>query len=96
MLEILQENPWLIPILLGALIPILGIVFGSTTKAWTQVRRAEIDAALKHEMLQRGMSAEEIRTVMEATSFGKPSKGRCGMRAASAGAEGEHAKQQTC
>ena len=93
MLEILQENPWLIPILLGALIPILGIVFGSTTKAWTQVRRAEIDAALKHEMLQRGMSAEEIRTVMEASSFGKPSKGRCATGAASAWAESEPVKQ---
>jgi hypothetical protein len=96
MLEILQENPWLIVVVLALLIPIFGIVFGTTTGAWSQVRRAEIDAALKQEMLQRGMSAEEIRTVMEASSFGKPSKGRCGMRAASAWTEPEHVKERSC
>jgi hypothetical protein len=32
------------------------------------VRRAELAAALKKDMLERGMSAEEIRIVMEAGS----------------------------
>jgi hypothetical protein len=30
------------------------------------VRRAEIQAALKHDMLERGMSAEQIKLVLEA------------------------------
>jgi hypothetical protein len=78
MLEIIRENPWLIIPSLALLIPILGIIFGTTTKAWSGVRRAEIDAALKQDMLQRGMAAEEIRTVLEASSQGKPWKQRCG------------------
>src|SRR5436309_3231413 len=34
---------------------------------WTKVRRAEIDAALKHDMLQRGMGADEIERVLRAS-----------------------------
>ena len=78
MLEIIRENPWLIIPCLALLIPILGIIFGSTTKAWSSVRRAEMDAALKQDMLQRGMSADEIRTVLEASSQGRSGKQRCG------------------
>jgi hypothetical protein len=33
---------------------------------WQKVRLAEISAGLKHQMLERGMSAEEIKTVLEA------------------------------
>ncbi len=33
---------------------------------WYKARKAEIEAALKHEMLQRGMSADEIRKVLAA------------------------------
>ena len=32
---------------------------------WSQVRKAELNASLKHEMLQRGMSADEIARVLE-------------------------------
>ena len=78
MLEIIHDNPWVIIPSLALLIPILGIIFGTTTKSWSSVRRAEIDAALKQDMLQRGMSAEEIRTVLEASSHGKSWKERCG------------------
>jgi len=35
---------------------------------WRKMRQAEIDAALKQEMIQRGMSANEIATVLEARS----------------------------
>jgi hypothetical protein len=42
---------------------------------WHRIRKAEIAAKLKHDMLDRGMSAEEIRIVLEAgtkksSSFG--------------------------
>ncbi len=33
---------------------------------WYKVRQAEIDASLKHDMLQRGMSADEIERVLAA------------------------------
>jgi hypothetical protein len=33
---------------------------------WLEIRRAELAAALKQDMLNRGMTAEEIRTVLDA------------------------------
>jgi hypothetical protein len=33
---------------------------------WHKIRKAEIAAKLKHDMLDRGMSAEEIQMVLEA------------------------------
>jgi hypothetical protein len=33
---------------------------------WHRMRQAEIDAALKSEMIQRGMSADEIQQVLDA------------------------------
>jgi Na+-transporting methylmalonyl-CoA/oxaloacetate decarboxylase gamma subunit len=33
---------------------------------WTDIRKKEIAAALKHDMLERGMSADEIRVVIDA------------------------------
>ena len=56
---------------------VLGILFLTVAVPvswhyWCQYRRNELDAALKHVMLQRGMSAEEIKLVLEASS------GRCG------------------
>jgi hypothetical protein len=33
---------------------------------WHEIRKAEIEAALKQDMLTRGMTADEIRTVIEA------------------------------
>jgi hypothetical protein len=35
---------------------------------WHRTRQAEMETALKHEMLQRGMSADEIQKVIEASS----------------------------
>jgi hypothetical protein len=49
--------------LLCGIIAILGGIIGG---AWQRVRKAEIEAGLKQEMLNRGMSAEEIRTVIDA------------------------------
>jgi hypothetical protein len=68
MLEILRHDPWLIVVSLALLIPIVGIVFGTTTHYLARVREAELEANLKRDMLERGMTAEEIRMVIEATS----------------------------
>jgi hypothetical protein len=50
----------------GLLCGIIAIIGGF----WLQLRRTEISAALKQDMLNRGMSAEDIRTVLDAG--GKP------------------------
>jgi hypothetical protein len=68
MYTLLSENPWLIVIGLGVLVPISGIVFGTVTNYLQRTHRAELEASLKHAMLERGMSAEEIKTVLEATA----------------------------
>jgi hypothetical protein len=51
--------------IVGGLLFSLLIIAGSF---WRQVRKAEIAANLKQDMLDRGMSADEIRTVLEAGS----------------------------
>jgi hypothetical protein len=58
----------------GLLCGMIAVLAGN----WRKVRRAEIAAALKQEMLQRGMSAEEIRTVLEAGSKSSWRRSRCG------------------
>jgi hypothetical protein len=50
----------------GLLCGMFAIVMG----CWEKIRRAELSAGLKRDMLNRGMSAEEIRTVLEAGTKG--------------------------
>jgi hypothetical protein len=50
----------------------LSAIVAILSGAWHRVRRAEIQAALKQDMLTRGLSAEEIRTVIEAGSVSYP------------------------
>lgn len=59
----------------------LGILMG----VWHANKRAVIAAALKKDMLNRGMSAEEIRTVMEAGTI--HSHGHCASRRRDADSE---------
>jgi hypothetical protein len=46
----------------GLLIGLIAVAGG----IWSDIRKKEIAAGLKHEMLARGMSADEIRTVLNA------------------------------
>jgi hypothetical protein len=55
-------------IVLFVLVFLAGMIVWLTLQ-WRLHRRAEIDAALKQDMLNRGMSAEEIERVLRA-SFG--------------------------
>ncbi len=66
MSEFLSNYPWLIIPCMALLIPIVAIIFGTVTSYLRKTRQAELDAALKQEMLQRGMSAEEIVQVINA------------------------------
>jgi hypothetical protein len=54
---------------------------------WYKIRREEIRGALKQNMLDRGMSAYEIRTVIEAGADDVPdaAKNSAGLRAAKSG-----------
>jgi hypothetical protein len=78
MFELFSEYPWLIIVCMALLIPLTGIIFGTVTSYLKKTRLAELDASLKHEMLQRGMSAEEIKTVLEASSSRSAARSRKG------------------
>jgi hypothetical protein len=67
MWEPFAKNPeLLIPLALtvcGALVGLVAIL----AHQWRAVRRAEMEAALKQDMLKRGLSAEEIERVLRAS-----------------------------
>ena len=51
MLELLKDNPWLLVVILGMMIPILGIIFGTVTNYLSRVRLAEMESSLKQDLL---------------------------------------------
>jgi hypothetical protein len=69
-LEIFSANPWLVAVAEIALVPLIctvvGIVCISVNVCRRKIRLAQFDFELKRDMVQRGLSAEEIRTVIEA------------------------------
>jgi hypothetical protein len=85
-LEIFSDNPWLVAVAEVALVALVcvcvGIVCISVNVCRRKIRVAWFDFELKRDMLQRGFSAEEICTVIEA---GRPPAAALG-RAAHEGA----------
>jgi hypothetical protein len=67
--DFLFQNPWLIVVCMALIIPIVAIIFGTVTEYLRKVRIAEVDATLKRDMLERGMTPEQIKTVLESTSM---------------------------
>jgi hypothetical protein len=69
-LEIFSANPWLVAVAEIALVPLVcvcvGIVCISVNVCRRKIRLAQFEFELKRDMLQRGFSAEDIRTVIEA------------------------------
>lgn len=59
-------SEWPDPNVLWAIGISLTLITWAITDSWRKVRRAEIEAGLKHEMLQRGLSPEEIERVLRA------------------------------
>ena len=76
MLEIFSANPWLVAVAEIALASLVGVVVGIVCISFNVCRRkirlAQFDFELKRDMLQRGFSAEDIRTVIEASRRGEP------------------------
>ena len=81
MLELFSANPWLVAVALVALVSLVcvcvGIVCISVNVCRRKIRLARFDFELKRDMLQRGFSAEEIRTVIEAGRHAVPSAEAC-------------------
>jgi hypothetical protein len=74
-MEELLANPYVF--VLGILVITVGVP--TVSHYWCMNRKNELDAALKQDMINRGMSAEEIKMVLEA-SPNKVTK-RCGASA---------------
>ncbi|MBI3861564.1 MAG: hypothetical protein HY290_06685 [Planctomycetia bacterium] len=74
-----------VPIVSSCLVGSVAIV----SYYWHKLRIAQWEMSLKHSMLERGMSPEEIRAVLEATSTQSPR--RWGQRV---GACGRHGSRQ--
>jgi hypothetical protein len=69
---------------------VLGLAAGTVVwlaSLWFRHRRLELEAALKQDMLNRGMSADEIERILRARMGGGPggAKGTAVSRAASGG-----------
>jgi hypothetical protein len=73
-LDLFSANPWLVAVAEVALVVLVCVCVGlmcvSCNVCRRKIRLAQFGFELKREMLQRGLSAEEIRTVIEA---GRPS-----------------------
>lgn len=67
MYELLSGEPWLIVVIVGGIIAVGCTAIVMITDYLRKTHQAEIDASLKHAMLERGMSAEEIKCVLEST-----------------------------
>lgn len=66
--QLLLDNPWLVVIGLGAVVIVACTALIFITEYLQKTHKAEIEAALKQDMLNRGMTAEDIKTVLEASS----------------------------
>ncbi len=51
---------------LAAVCAVMICVVPALSYYWWKVRKAELEASLKHEMIQRGMAADEIERVLQA------------------------------
>lgn len=71
MLQLLMDNPWLAVCMMVTVVIVACTAIVFVTDYLRKSNQAEIDAALKQEMLSRGMSAADIKTVLEATGDGE-------------------------
>ena len=68
--QLLLDNPWLVVIALGAIVIVVCTAIVFITEYLQKTHTSEIEAMLKQDMLNRGMSAEDIKTVLESGTDG--------------------------
>ncbi|HEY1599109.1 MAG TPA: hypothetical protein VGG64_05875 [Pirellulales bacterium] len=68
MLQLFISNPWLALCVLVAVVIVACVAIVFITDYLRQTHQAEIDASLRQDMLNRGMSAADIKIVLEARS----------------------------
>ncbi len=71
MSQLFIDNPWLVVCALVAFVIVACTAIVFVTDHLRKSRQSEIDAVLKHEMLDRGLSAADIKAVLEASSDGE-------------------------
>jgi hypothetical protein len=74
MWQTFAENPWLIVCALAAAVIVICVAIVFISEHLRTSHQAEIDAMLKHDMIERGMSAADIKTVLEATTDGEAAR----------------------
>ena len=74
MLNLFALNPWLVVCLLATVVIVACTAIVCITEYLRKSNQSEIDAALKHEMLSRGMSAADIKTILEASTDGEATR----------------------
>jgi hypothetical protein len=71
MSQLFIDNPWLVLCIVIAVVTVACTALVFITDYLRKSHQAEIDAALKQDMLNRGLSAADIKTILEASSDGE-------------------------
>ncbi|MEX2114285.1 MAG: hypothetical protein WD845_13920 [Pirellulales bacterium] len=71
MVQLLVDHPWLLVCILAAGVIVICVAIVTITGYLRESQQAEIDATLKQEMIQRGMTAADIKAVLEARTDGE-------------------------
>ena len=74
MLQLFVLNPWLTVCAMVSIVAVACTAIVFIVDHLRQTHQSEIDASLKHDMLNRGMSAADIKTVLEARSDGEATR----------------------
>jgi hypothetical protein len=74
MTQVFVDNPWLVVCLLAAVVIVSCTAVVTITDYFRKSHQAEIDATLKQEMIHRGMSAADIKMVLEASADGEATR----------------------
>jgi hypothetical protein len=68
MSQLFIDNPWLVVCILAAAVTVICTAIVFITDYLRRSHQAEIDASLKQDMLSRGLSAADIKAVLEAST----------------------------
>ncbi len=72
--EILQARPEIFIPFVGIVGLTIVVVTRTIASSWQRAKRMELEVSLKHEMIARGMSADEIKEVLQAQLGSKKTK----------------------